>query len=171
MKKLASLILTFVILTMVVLSASACAKTEYTAAAEFYYSADKGHTYGNMTKEYNVGEAVYMRVIVKVMSSDTSGKKDDIGVRITIPNATGFDGKYLDGQIVTPQNDAVAGITYYDFTVEASSVAEEHTFVFCFVPNQESEVAITLVFDDNVNSKYDRQNTIIFVEPDGNAAE
>ena len=167
MKKIISSILILVVLTTVCMSLASCGETvQYSAAAEFYYSDDRGHTYGNMTKEYEVGSSVYMRVIVKVMNSNPdSTLREDVNVRITIPNATGYDGTYLDGQIVTPQNDTVQNITYYDFTVEASSAAAEHTFVFCFMPNAVSEATITLVFDDKVEAKYDRQNTIKFVAP------
>ena len=166
MKKVLSSILILVILATVATGLTSCGKPQYTAAAEFYYSADGGHTYGNMTKEYTVGTAVYMRVIVKVVNADhDSTAKDNIGVRLTIPDATGYDGKYLDGQIVTPQVDTVQNVTYYDFTVTAanSELAEELTFTFCFTPNAVSDATVTLVFDDNVDVKYDRQNTIKFV--------
>lgn len=167
MKKVLSSILILVILATAVTSLASCTKSQYTAAAEFYYSADGGHTYGNMTKEYSVGTSVYMRVIVKVVNVDSSSTaKDNIGVRLTIPNASGYDGTYLDGQIVTPQHDTVQNAVYYDFTVTAANaeLAEELTFTFCFTPNQVSDATMTLVFDDNVDVKYDRQNTIKFVE-------
>ena len=71
-----------------------CGEVTYTAAAEFFYSADKGETYGNRTKEYAVGETVYMQVIVKVQS--TSKTAEDIHVALTIPNITAVDSKYYD---------------------------------------------------------------------------
>ena len=37
-------------------------KVKYTAASGFFYSGDKGHSYGDGTKEYAVGETVYMKV-------------------------------------------------------------------------------------------------------------
>lgn len=166
MKKVLSSILVLVMIATLAMSLASCGETQYTAAAEFYYSADGGHTYGNMTKEYTVGTAVYMRVIVKVVNADSeSMAKDDIGVRLTIPNATGYDGTYLDGQIVTPQLDTVHNVTYYDFTVTAANaaLAEELTFTFCFTPNAVSDATVTLVFDDKVDVKYDRQNTIKFI--------
>ena len=166
MKKILASLLIVVILATVGISLVSCSTPQYTAAAEFYYSSDGGHTYGNMTKEYTVGTSVYMRVIVKVVNADASSTaKDNIGVRLTIPNATGYDGSYLDGQIVTPQHDTVQNVTSYDFTVTAASAefAEELTFTFCFTPNEVSDATMTLVFDDNVDVKYDRQNTIKFV--------
>ena len=33
----------------------------YDASSGFFYSSDKGHTYGDGTKEYEVGDTVYMK--------------------------------------------------------------------------------------------------------------
>jgi hypothetical protein len=141
-----------------------CQETQYEAAAEFYYSSDKGATYGNRTKEYAVGETVYMQVIVKATTNKS--KVEDVNVTLTIPKITAVDAKYYDGQIITPVYDAVQNVTVYEFTITASKTATEWNCVFQFIPNSEAEVSMTLEFDDKIDSKYDRQNTIKFV-PEG----
>lgn len=163
MKKIVSLIMVLALLvpTCALFQGCSCNEITYTAGSEFYYSADKGATYGNRTKEYAVGETVYMQIVVKVVS--TSDKAEDVKVKLTIPNITAVDAKYYDGQIITPVYDAVQNVTTYEFTVTACKNAVEWNFVFQFVPNAESEVAMTLEFDDKIDSKYDKLNTIKFV--------
>ena len=141
-------------------------QTYYVATADFFYSNDKGHSYGNGTKEYQVGETVYMKVKAKV----TSNKEfpETVRVKLTIPSITAVDAKYYDGQPITPTYDAVQNITTYEFTVTAALNAQEWEFVFQFIPNAEAEVSMTLVFDDHIDPMYDKQNTIKFVSADEN---
>lgn len=165
MKKINTFLLTIVIMVIVCVSLSSCAKDEgetyYVAAADFFYSNDKGHSYGNGTKEYSVGETVYMKVKAKV----TSNKKvpETIKIKLTIPNITALDAKYYDGQPITPTYDAIQNITTYEFTIPAALNAQEWEFVFQFIPNAEAEVSMTLVFDEHLDPMYDKQNTIKFV--------
>ena len=137
------------------------ATSGYSATSEFYYSSDKGVTYGNRKKEYSVGETVYMQVVVKVTSKSETA--EPITVRLSIPNITAVDAKYYDGQIITPNYDSLHGVTMYDFTVTASANSTEWLFFFQFIPNAEAEVLMTLVFDDHLAPMYDKQNTIKFV--------
>lgn len=138
------------------------AETYYVAASDFFYSEDKGHTYGNGTKEYSIGETVYMKVKAKVTSNQTNPKT--ITMKLTIPNITALDAKYFDGQPITPVYDSVLNVTTYEFTITAAQNAQEWEFVFQFIPNAEAEVKITLEFDENIESMYDKQNTVKFVD-------
>lgn len=169
MKKLIAFCLMIVSL-FACLSLAACGdEPTYSATSDFYYSSDKGHTYGNRTKEYAVGETVYMQVVVKVTSNQE--ESENVNVKLTIPNITAVDAKYYDGQIITPVVDAVQNVTTYDFVVVASSTSDEWSFFFQFIPNAEAEVKMTLVFDDKLDSLYDKQNTIKFVAAEENPDE
>lgn len=134
----------------------------YTAASEFFWSSDAGATYGNRTKEYTVGENVYMQLIVKVES--TANKQEEVGVKLSIPYVQDVASKYMDGQIITPEVDDVNHVTIYNFTVISSKNANETNFVFKFVPLKAMDITITLEFDDKVSPNYDKQNTITFIE-------
>lgn len=161
MKKILNLLAIFLVLFVL----SGCNNTpEYTASSEFYYSSDAGKTYGNRTKEFNVGETVYMQLIVKVDS--TSKNAEEVTVTLTIPSITAVDAKYYDGQPITPVPDEINNLTSYTFTVIASNNSSEWNFVFQFIPNSPGEITITLEFDDNVPAIYDKQNTVKFIEPD-----
>ena len=138
--------------------------TTYTATSGFFYSSDKGHSYGDGTKEYSVGETVYMKVKFKVTSDKK--KTSQVKVVLSIPKIQSVDAKYMDGQVITPNYDAVNNVTTYEFTANASKNASESECVIQFVPNAVGSVTMTLVYDDNVDSSYDMQSTLEFVEAD-----
>lgn len=137
-------------------------KTTYTADSGFFYSSDKGHSYGNGAKEYEVGETVYMKVKFKVTTNKS--KTSQVKVVLSIPNVQNVDAKYMDGQVITPNFDAVNNVTTYEFTANASKEAAEQECVIQFIPNAVGSVTMTLVYDDNVDPSYDIQSTLEFVE-------
>ena len=141
----------------------------YQATAGFYYSSDKGHTYGDGTKEYEIGDNVYMKVKFKV--TNDKDKITQVNVTLTIPQVDNVTAKYMDGQIITPNPDPVNNVTTYEFKANASKDAAEQECVIQFVPNAVGEVPMTLVFDDNVDSSYDKQSTLIFVEKTDDKSE
>ncbi len=138
-------------------------KPKYSADCDFFYSSDKGHTYGDGTKEYEIGDTVYMKVKYKVTSNKK--KNSQVKVVLTIPSIDNVDAKYMDGQIITPNFDAVNNVTTYEFTANASKEAAEQECVIQFVPNAAGDISMTLVFDDNVDPSYDKKSTLAFVEP------
>ena len=161
MKKLKSLIAMIIVINSMFMI-TGCFEPTYTADSGFFYSSDKGHSYGDGTKEYVVGESVYMKVIFKVASNRK--KTSQVKVVLSIPNAQNVDAKYMDGQVVTPNYDAVNNVTTYEFTANASKEPVEQECVIQFVPNAEGSVTMTLVYDDNVDSSYDIQSTLEFVK-------
>jgi hypothetical protein len=144
-------------------------ETTYTANSGFYYSGDKGHSYGDGTKEYSVGETVYMKVMFKVNTNKS--KTSQVKVVLTIPNVQNVDAKYMDGQVITPNYDSVNNVTTYEFTANASKEAEEQECVIQFIPNAIGSVTMTLVYDDNIDPSYDIQSTLEFVEVDNKTEE
>lgn len=150
---------------MLISMLTGCDWNTYEAASGFYYSRDKGHTYGDGTKEYEVGETVYMKVTFKVTAH--SFKSSQVKVMLMIPNVENVDAKYMDGQVITPNFDPVNNMTTYEFTANASRDAMEHECVIQFVPNAVGSVTMTLIYDDNVDPSYDIQSTLVFVEPKG----
>lgn len=153
-------LLVVVVFTMV--SLTGCEDVEYKADSGFYYSSNKGHSYGDGTKEYEIGESVYVKVIFKVTSSQK--ETSQVKVVLTIPNVDNVDAKYMDGQVITPNYDAVSNVTTYEFTANASKEPDEYECVIQFVPNAAGTVPMKLVYDDNVDPSYDIQSTFEFVE-------
>lgn len=157
-KKITSLICVVLIMSLL----TGCGEVTYTATSGFFYSNDKGHTYGDGTKEYEVGETVYMKV--KFMVTSNKKKISQVKVVLSIPNVQNVDAKYMDGQVITPNFDAVNNVTTYEFTANAAKEASESECVIQFIPNAVGSVTMTLVYDDNVDSSYDIQSTLEFVE-------
>ena len=162
-QKKVALLFAAILMTMLVTS---CSKepTTYSTKTQFYYSGDKGHTYGDGRKEYAVGETVYMKVVFQVKSNES--KTSQVKAVLTIPNVQNVDAKYMDGQVITPNYDAVNNVTTYEFTANASKDALESECVFQFIPNAVGMITMTLVYDDNLDGSHDKQSTLVFVEPD-----
>lgn len=152
----------FLLVALMLSALTGCGKTSYVAASSFLYSGDKGHTYGDGTKEYSVGETVYMKV--KFLVTSDKKKTSQVKVVLSIPNVENVDAKYMDGQVITPNYDAVNNVTTYEFTANASKEATEAECVIQFVPNAVGSITMTLVYDDNVDPSYDIQSTLEFVE-------
>lgn len=162
MKRINRKLALLLVLVFAMTSLIGCGDTKYEAVSGFFYSGDKGHTYGDGTKEYSVGETVYMKVKFKVTSD--SKKTSQVKVVLSIPNVENVDAKYMDGQVITPNFDAVNNVTTYEFTANAAKESNEQECVIQFVPNAVGSVTMTLVYDDNVDSSYDIQSTLEFVE-------
>jgi hypothetical protein len=141
---------------------ASCSAPTFKAESDFYYSDDAGATYGNGTKEYYVGDNVYMQLLVRI----TSSKKGDttVGATLEIPHVKNVSASYLDGQPITPETDEVAQTETYAFNVVASDNPVAWKMVFQFVPLQEATVKCVLTFDDSVDAIYDKQNTINFIK-------
>lgn len=163
--KLSKVFLVTVLLLIITLAMTGC-KATYTVSSDFFWSSDAGATYKNGNKEYEVGENVYMQLKVLVVSDKK--KQQEIGVTLVIPYVQDVVSKYYDGQIITPEVDELNHTTTYHFTVIASKNATESKFIFKFIPIQATDITISLTFDDNVSSIYDKQNTITFVEKSNN---
>ena len=169
MNKIKRTLTKFLVVVMAALSLAACGKVTYTASSGFFYSGDKGHSYGDGTKEYAVGETVYMKVKFKVSSNRRSTSQ--VKVVLSIPNVQNVDAKYMDGQVITPNFDAVNNVTTYEFTANASKKATESECVIQFVPNAPGSVTMKLIYDDNVDPSYDIQSTLEFVEDESASTE
>lgn len=172
MKNFVSLIMAIVMVMSICTLFASCEEEPeemtpyYLANAEFFYSYDKGHSYGNGTKEYYVGETVYMKLKAAVTSNVNT--IEPITIKLTIPNITAVSSSYFDGQPITPTIDIVKNVTVYEFTIPTNIPADSNVgdFVFQFVPNSEARVTMLLEFDDKVDAMYDKANTVLFVMPE-----
>lgn len=164
MKRTIKTLFVFILVVFCAVLLAGCKKTTtYTAESNFFYSANKGSSYGDGLKEYEVGETVYMKVIYQVTSNEK--KNSQVKVTLQIPSVKNMDAKYMDGQVITPNYDPVKNITTYVFTANASKNAKASECVIQFVPNAPGTVTMKLFFDDNVDPSYDKQSSLVFVEP------
>jgi hypothetical protein len=170
MKRSIALLLAILTLTSCLLVLTSCndrsgSSTYYVATSDFFYSSDKGKTYGNGKKEFKVDETIYMQLIVKVTSNKET--PEPVSIKLTIPEVIDLGAVYFDGQPVTPEYEGSNLI--YSFTVPTNGPADSGRFVFQFRPNDSFDdraATMTLKFDDKVDPMYDKQNTIYFIKED-----
>lgn len=126
---------------------------------DFFFSTDNGATYGNRRVEFEVGQSIYMQVVICIESSDS--KTHEIEGEFTMPNVQTANAQYLKGQKITPKVDHAKNITTYPFVITTN---EEWTFFFEFTPEIAGTLEMKLTFDDQIEEKYDMTNTIKMVE-------
>jgi hypothetical protein len=165
MKKIMLTFLALITMFMSCIASAGCAKEAevvYNAKSDFFYSRDNGLTYGNGRVMFDVGEDVLLRVVVHVQS--TSLVEKTVQVTLTFPDNDAVVCQYESGQKVEPIYFPNQKITKYNFVVDADKNSEEHSFTFCLSANAQTEMSMILEFDDNVDSSYNRIETICFVE-------
>ena len=140
----------------------------YEAASEFYWSDDGGSTYRNGLRNYEVGTDVLMKVILYV--SNGGSDKEKIGVSLSIPYIQDVVSKQMDGGIITPEVDDLQHTTTYNFDITSNS-SKNWELLFKFTPIKATDVVMTLVFDDKVDSIYDRRTTFTFVDKSSKNSE
>jgi hypothetical protein len=126
----------------------------------FYYSVDDGRSYSDGIKQLPVGDVVFMRIYVRVNTSNASSYL--IKADITIPNIEGIEAFYNSGQIITPEDDKLANEVTWPVDLIASVNPEVEILTFKFVPLSPSSQTIYVIFDDNVLALYDAQDTVTF---------
>ena len=132
----------------------------YVATAKCLFSTDKGQTYGENTRVFNVGSEVLMAVRVNVKSESTS---ENVGLTVQIPNSEAVECVYMDGLVPTTTHNPVGNITEYKFSIPSSPNSEDLMLVFSLVANAETSLSIKLEFDENIDASYDKVETIEFI--------
>lgn len=100
--------------------------------------------------------------VSSIIKDELTTKPLDINGELIIPNITSVDANYIRGGRITPLPDELNGITTYPISMRDST--PEWIFEFQFIPNKESQIPVTLTFDDNIAEQYDKMDTIIFVK-------
>lgn len=133
----------------------------YEAQTTFQFTDGQGNPYSNLQTEFVVGQTIYLRLHIWVNS--TSKDVSEVDALLTIPKIQNVGANYLDGPIIPSENDNINQLTKYSFKLAASESSTTRTLVFQFIPQQEGNITITLIFGDILNSSYDVQKTVIFV--------
>ena len=128
------------------------------------FSTDAGATYAPNLKEFNVGDTIYMKVLIKA-ETNTWFKKTQkpIGVTLKIPHIKEIAANYDDGQPITGRDDEINQVTVYEFNIMGSKNPKTFTCIFQFKPNAECTARVTVEYDDQINPAFDVQKTVHFV--------
>jgi hypothetical protein len=130
----------------------------------FFYSVDGGRTYSDGNKELPVGEVIYARIYIRINTNNSNSYFVNTDVRI--PNVEGIEAFYNSGQVITPDDDKLNNWVTWTATIIASANAAQELLTFKFVPLTPSSQTIFVLFDENVLSLYDKQDTVTFVSPE-----
>ena len=127
-------------------------------------STDAGATQSSKLKEFNVGDTIYMKVLIKAETNTWSKKtQKPVGVTLKIPNVREISANYDDGQPITGRDDEINQVTVYEFNVMGSKNPKTVTCIFQFKPNAECTARVTVEYDDQINPAFDVQKTVHFV--------
>lgn len=84
-----------------------------------------------------------------------------IEAELEIPNIQSVDAKYVRGSAITPRISQ--DTTIYPIRIPIDN--DDDWFIqIRYIPNEESEIQMKLIFDDNIPQHYDMINTIRFVK-------
>jgi len=134
------------------------------------YSAgnDNDWAYGNQRKEFPISQASYVRIGSKVITDKPWGVNKEILVTYRFTGAEDCDIEISDG-IVTEVETGDANIVAYTRTLKAEreKKAKEDIVIFRYTPNERTKsVILEVLYDNQVDKKYDVRNTAYFSNND-----
>lgn len=129
----------------------------------FYYSSDDGANYRPEAKRFEIGTPMLMKIVIT--AAGTKLKSQTINGTLFIPNEAGM--VFLDAKGAKVEESPSASDTIYDFSISAdfvsTSALNQVELIFAFVPKEEAKHTFTVAYDDQVEPKYDRHHSILFV--------
>ena len=183
MKKVAKIVSSLLLMTVLGLSLTGCNFFEdtsfgrlisnpfkkqqitYQASTRFLYSTDGGVSWSETIQEIPVNTTYYLAVEMQVSQSENTKDEKTVVATITIPSTTVLD-CYLDdhpGVSITGKTDAVTNSVSYDFNVVAGTSPIKFRVVFECKPLSEGRTKVEVVYDDSVSPNWDATGTIKYV--------
>ena len=173
MRKIKSIICVFVLATTLIAMLSGCGEKApvFSAETSIYYSAgdSKEWAYGNQQKEFPGDENCYVRVNSVLTSDLKEGIDTEIGVTYRFTYTGDFHIELADG-IASEAKNVGDGVIEVTRTILAQKARKENDdiVIFQYVPHGSGSVVIEVIYDDQVDARYDQRNTVYF---SGNAAD
>lgn len=137
----------------------------FSAETSIYYSAgdSKEWAYGNQQKEFPGDENCYVR-INSILTSDI---KEGIDSEITVTYRFTCNGDFhieLSDGIANEAKEVEDGVIEVTRILLAQNEknAEDDIVIFQYVPNGSGSVTIEVIYDDQVDARYDQRNTVYF---------
>ena len=143
----------------------------YSVDTTIHYSAgdSKEWAYGNQQKEFPGDENCYVRVNSVLTSDLKEGIDTEIGVTYRFTYTGDFHIELADG-IASEAKNVGDGVIEVTRTILAQKARKENDdiVIFQYVPHGSGSVVIEVIYDDQVDARYDQRNTVYF---SGNAAD
>lgn len=140
----------------------------YQAETKFMYSLDQGNSWSETIQEVPINETYYLAVEMQVSQSEETKEEQKVVATITIPQTNVLD-CYLDdhpGVSITGQEDAVNKTISYPFDIVAGTSPSKFRVIFECKPLEEGKTEVQVVYDDKVDSAWDKTGKIKYVAAD-----
>lgn len=167
MRKSKAVISTILLLVMLLSLLTGCGEKipVFTADTSIYYSAgdSKEWAYGNQQKEFPGDENCYVR-INSILTSDI---KDGIDSEITVTYRFTCNGDFhieLSDGIANEAKEVKEGVIEVTRTILAQKDKnpKDDIVIFQYVPHGAGSITIEVIYDDQVDNRYDQRNTVYF---------
>jgi len=145
---------------------------KYEAETKFMYSLDQGNSWSETIQEVPINETYYLAVEMQVSQSEETTDEQKVVATITIPQTNVLD-CYLDdhpGVSITGQEDAVNKCISYPFDVVAGTSPSKFRVIFECKPLEEGRAEVQVVYDDKVDSAWDKTGKIKYVAANGDTS-
>lgn len=137
----------------------------FSIETSIYYSPgdNSDWTYGNQQKEFSGDKNCYVRIGSTTVTDIKAGVDSEIVVTYRFTCLGDCNIELADG-IATLVNGTEAGVVEYTRTLLAQTEknAAEDIVIFQYSPSGASSVALEVIYDDQVDSRYDQRNTVYF---------
>ncbi len=139
----------------------------FSAETTISYSAgdDSMWAYGNQRKEFPDGEPCYVRIGNRVITDKKSGVDREIIVTYRFTGTKNCSVEISDGQAKEIDTED-SNVTEYTMILNADKAkkAQENIVIFRYSPKGAKQIALEVIYDDQIDVKYDTRNTIYFTK-------
>ncbi len=130
-----------------------------------HYSAgdSKEWAYGNQQKEFPGDENCYVRINSVPVTDIKEGVDNEITVTYRFTCKGDFHIEISDG-IATESTTTETGVFEFTRTILAQTEknVEDDIVIFQYVPQGAGSVTLEVIYDDQVDARYDERNTVYF---------
>lgn len=155
----------FILFLAVSLSSCGNKTPVFSTKTSIYYLAgdNSDWTYGNQQKEFPGNKNCYVRIGSTTITDIKSGVDSEIVVtyRFTCSGDCGIEISDGIATLVDGPEDTVIEYTR-SLLAQTDKKAEEDIVIFQYSPNGASSVTLEVIYDDQVDTRYDERNTIYF---------
>ena len=130
---------------------------------------DSSWSYGNQRKEFPNNETCYVRISSTAITEKSKGVDNEVQVTYKFTGLEHCKIEISDGIVKEVSRDENSVEYTKTLTAEKSKKAKENIVIFKYDPKLAESVTVEVIYDDQINAKYDARNTIYFDEPEGSA--
>ena len=126
---------------------------------------DNNWAYGNQRKEFSADDDCYVRVGSKAITDKKKGVDEKIKVTYRFTGVDNCNVELTDG-MSTELESQDPNVKEFEGTLypKKKNKAQESIAVFKYDPSGEGSITLEVIYDDNVDSQYDKRNTVYFVK-------